>query len=40
MVSEILTFDFCLEEKRKLQAHDNEKMKELVYTPPNIVRCW
>ena len=46
MVFEILTFDFYLEEKRRLQttvykmeAHHNGKMKELIYPPPNIVSC-
>ena len=46
MVFEILAFDFYLEEKGNckqlfmwMQAHHNQKMKELVYPPPNIVRC-
>ena len=48
MVFEILKFDFCLEQKRQLETtfymnvstlYINEKMKELVYPPPNIVRC-
>ena len=48
MVFEILTFDFSLEEKRQLKTtfymnvstlYINEKMKELVYPPPNIVHC-
>ena len=42
MVFEILTFDFYLEEKRKLYmnatTNHNEKLKELVYSPLNIVR--
>ena len=45
MVFEILTFDFYLKKKRQLQttvymnaAYHNEKMKELVYPAPNIVR--
>ena len=46
MVFEILTFDFYLEGKGSskllfisMQTHHNEKMKELVYLLPNIVRC-
>ena len=45
MVFEVLTFDFYLEENGNckllfiwMQAHYNEKLKELVYRPPNIVR--
>ena len=46
MVFKILTFDFYLEEKGnckhlfiRMQVHDNEKIKELVYPLPNIVPC-
>ena len=46
MAFEILTFDFYLEGKGNckllfvwMQANHNQKMKELVYSPPNIVRC-
>ena len=45
MVYEILNFDFYLEEKGNckllfmwMQAHRNEKIRELVYPPPIIVR--
>ena len=43
MVFEILSFNLYLEEERQLwttvwmQAYHNEKMKELVYPPPNTL---
>ena len=45
MVFEILIFDFCLRKKDSckllfiwIQGHNDEKMNNLVYPPPNIVR--